>query len=583
MDIKVHCVVSCLCDALKRAGIDHRPFYFGVWDADFAVGADWTLRYHAPGVTHDFFCRWYHRLYGAEPREWYDRGKGKPENLAVLLDLVERRSDTLNVMAMVDLFHLPERENKFNQNPFPHYLMLETSADPTMFFVSDPDFRWEGEIERDKVVNAFCQPTVGGGYVFDRRDLRPARPADLKAYFEACFRPDANPLTDAVGRIVTSHLAGADGRTIADLPAALRELPVISIRKYAYEHGFAFFWRALGLPDDGFLARCDEIEELVQGFKTLHFAVLRLGQTGDTAVAAILVAQRQLMQQRQDALAHKRTLLLQKIAQINEEIAGLRAQVTSQSRQLTLIAEEVKGVTHLLNKGLERKPRLLALQRSQAEIAGLRAANEAAIARALQAIGEAEQQITTLDAERQEEIGTRLAEVTGELAAARDRLVAAADVLRRVVITAPIAGTVVQLKAHTVGGVVGSGQPILDIVPRDEDLLIDARIAPTDIDVVREGLPAQVVLSAYKQRNLPRLEGRVRSVSADRIVDEKTSTPYYLVRIEVDREHLAKVAPDVELTPGMPAEAMVMTGHRTALSYLTQPFLDSLRRSMRES
>ena len=159
----------------------------------------------------------------------------------------------------------------------------------------------------------------------------------------------------------------------------------------------------------------------------------------------------------------------------------------------------------------------------------------------------------------------------------------AADVLRRVVITAPIAGTVVQLKAHTVGGVVGSGQPILDIVPRDEDLLIDARIAPTDIDVVREGLPAQVVLSAYKQRNLPRLEGRVRSVSADRIVDEKTSTPYYLVRIEVDREHLAKVAPDVELTPGMPAEAMVMTGHRTALSYLTQPFLDSLRRSMRES
>jgi HlyD family secretion protein len=314
-----------------------------------------------------------------------------------------------------------------------------------------------------------------------------------------------------------------------------------------------------------------------------RFAEELLNDAADPAVAAILVAQRQLMQLRQDALAHKRTLLLQKIAQINEEIAGLRAQVTSQSRQLTLIAEEVKGVTHLLNKGLERKPRLLALQRSQAEIAGLRAANEAAIARALQAIGEAEQQITTLDAERQEEIGTRLAEVTGELAAARDRLVAAADVLRRVVITAPIAGTVVQLKAHTVGGVVGSGQPILDIVPRDEDLLIDARIAPTDIDVVREGLPAQVVLSAYKQRNLPRLEGRVRSVSADRIVDEKTSTPYYLVRIEVDREHLAKVAPDVELMPGMPAEAMVMTGHRTALSYLTQPFLDSLRRSMRES
>lgn len=314
-----------------------------------------------------------------------------------------------------------------------------------------------------------------------------------------------------------------------------------------------------------------------------RFAPELLAEANDPNVAAVLTAQRELMRQRRDSLTHRRTLLQQKIAQINEEITGLRAQIDSQSRQLTLIAEEVKGVTHLLNKGLERKPRLLSLQRAQAEIAGARAANEAAIARALQSIAETEQQITTLDAERHEEIGTQLAEVTGELAEARERLTAAADVLRRIVITAPITGTVVQLKAHTIGGVVTAGQPILDIVPRDEDLLIDARIAPTDIDVVREGLPAQVVLSAYKQRNLPRLEGRVRSVSADRIVDPQNNTPYYLVRIEVDREHLAKIAPDVALTPGMPADAMVMTGERTALSYLTRPFLDSLRRSMRES
>lgn len=313
-----------------------------------------------------------------------------------------------------------------------------------------------------------------------------------------------------------------------------------------------------------------------------RFPAELLDHAAEPEVAVLLRTQLQLMQQRQSALQQRRTLLQQKITQITEEIAGLNAQITSQTRQLALIAEETKGVMQLVEKGLERKPRLLALQRQQAEIAGMKATNQSSIARAYQAIAEAEQQIITLEAERQEEISKELAQVTTELASARERLGAAADVLRRTVITAPVSGTVVQLKARTVGGVVTAGQPILDIVPRDDELLIDARIAPTDIDVVHPGLTAQVVLSAYKQRNLPRIDGRVRSVSADRIVDPQTNTPYYLVRIEVDRDQLAKIGPNIVLTPGMPAEAMVMTGTRTAWQYLTQPFVDSLRRSMRE-
>lgn len=314
-----------------------------------------------------------------------------------------------------------------------------------------------------------------------------------------------------------------------------------------------------------------------------RFPAELLERAGEPEVAVLLRTQLQLMEQRQGSLQQRRTLLQQKITQITEEISGLNAQITSQTRQLALIAEETKGVLQLVDKGLERKPRLLNLQRQQAEIVGLRATNHSAIARAHQSIAEAEQQIITLDAERQEDISTQLAQVTTELASARERLGAAADVLRRTVITAPVSGTIVQLKARTIGGVVTAGQPILDIVPRDDELLIDARIAPTDIDVVHPGLSAQVVLSAYKQRNLPRIDGRVRSVSADRIIDPQNNTPYYLVRIEVDRDQLAKIDPDIVLTPGMPAEAMVMTGTRTALQYLTQPFLDSLRRSMQES
>ncbi|WP_029010144.1 DUF6005 family protein [Azospirillum halopraeferens] len=302
VDIKVHCVVSCLSDALKRAGIDHRPFYFGVWDADFAVSAGRSLHYHTPAINHDAFRHWYRRLYGAEVREWYDRGRSKDDNLAVLLDLVETRSDTLSIMAMVDLFHLPERENKFNQNPFPHYLMLEPGRDRDSFRVLDPDFRWEGEIARDKIINAFRQPTVAGGFLFDRRDLRRPGAAALKGYFDACFKPDANPLTAAVRTIVTAHLDGRDGLTVAGLGEALRELPVISIRKYAYEHGFAFFWRALHLPDETFLARCDAIEEIVQGFRALHYAVHRLSQTGDGALVPDIAARLDRLDRQEFAL-----------------------------------------------------------------------------------------------------------------------------------------------------------------------------------------------------------------------------------------------------------------------------------------
>jgi acyl carrier protein len=285
-DIKVHCFVSCVCDGLKRQGLDHRPFYFGVWDAKFAVGERFELLYHAPGISQDFLREWCQRLYGVPVREWYDVDKTKIENLAVLLDLVKDRRETGSVMVMLDMFHLPERENKFNQNPFPHYLMLQETSDPQTWLVRDPDYRWEGEIAREKVIHAIMQPTVGGGFVFDSAQARTPKPEDLKAYFEACFVGDHNPLVDTVRAIVTAHLDGTGGINLSDLTMAVRELPVITIRKYAYEHGFAFFWRALKLPPSEFETWCEEIEALVQSLKTLHYACMKLSLTRDPAFAA---------------------------------------------------------------------------------------------------------------------------------------------------------------------------------------------------------------------------------------------------------------------------------------------------------
>lgn len=289
-DVKIHCFVSCLCAALKARGIDHRPFYFGVWDADFAVTDRWTLRYHDPSVSHDFFRGWFRQLYGVGLREWYDPALAKDRNVAVLLDLVAGRRPSESVMVMLDMYHLPERENKFSQNPFPHYLMLEAHEDPALFRVLDPDFRWEGEILRETVLNAVRQPTVGGGYLFDAAEASPAAAADVRDFFEACFRRD-NPFVDAVRAIVRAHLDGTDGVALAGLPAALAELPVISIRKYAYEHGFAFFWRATKLPGDEFERWCDEIDALYQGLKAAHYQALKLAETGDRGLAPKLFAE----------------------------------------------------------------------------------------------------------------------------------------------------------------------------------------------------------------------------------------------------------------------------------------------------
>lgn len=288
-DIKLHCFVSCVCDGLKKRKLDHRPFYFGIWDTPFAVGERAQLLYHGPGITQDFFRDWFERFYGVAIEEWYDAARSKEENIATLLERVAQRPAEGSVMVMLDMFHLPERENKFNQNPFPHYLMLETSENPDTFRVLDPDYRWEGEISRQTVLNAVRQPTVAGGYAFDGSTAHPPEDADIRAYFEACFRRHDNPLAERLREIVRAHLAGRDGLTLADLSLAVRELPVITIRKYAYEHGFAYFWRALKLPAAEFDGWCDEIEALVQLLKTLHYDCMKLGQTADAGLAAAVL------------------------------------------------------------------------------------------------------------------------------------------------------------------------------------------------------------------------------------------------------------------------------------------------------
>ena len=323
------------------------------------------------------------------------------------------------------------------------------------------------------------------------------------------------------------------------------------------------------------------------GEAALTFPTTLTARRGEAAMAKILDAQKALFVSRRDTLAAQKDILGQRVKQLKEQIGGLRAQVAASDKQLGFIDDEIRDVRSLVEKGLAPKPRLLALHRSRAELEGRRAEDMSAIASAGQSIGEAELQMVNLNAESNANIADALSAAQTALAEIREQMVASGDVLDRTTILAPVSGAVINRHFATVGGVVRGGESILEIVPEADELIIEARISPLDIDVVHEGLGAQVALSAYAQRNLPRLSGTVRSVSADALTDAITGEPYFNAMIEVDRARLSEVAletgVDLELTPGMPAQVLVVTGHRTFLQYLLQPLLGSMRASFRET
>ena len=300
-------------------------------------------------------------------------------------------------------------------------------------------------------------------------------------------------------------------------------------------------------------------------------------------VAEIIGTQQTLFETRSAAQQSRADILRQRIAQLEEEIIGFESQIDSQNRQIGLIESEVEDVQELVDRGLERRARLLALQRQQADIEGAVGANEASIAQARQSIGETNLQILNLNTDRQDEIANELNQVRFERAGVEQDLSRTQDVLSRTSILAPISGIVVENRFTTVGGVIRPGEPILDIVPQEEELLIDARVSPNDIDSIQIGMTAQVILSAYSQRRLPRIDGQVKSISADRLVDEVTGQPYFLARVEVNPQELLDLEDRITLTAGMPAEVYILTGERTALEYLMEPVIQSFRRAFRET
>lgn len=298
-------------------------------------------------------------------------------------------------------------------------------------------------------------------------------------------------------------------------------------------------------------------------------------------VGRILSGQEALFKARLDALNNERDVLVSRIAQYKEEIGGLDAQRQAAEGQIDLIEQEARVVRMLVNEGQERKPRLLALERDEQRLQGDRGNAIAQMARARQNIGECQLRISQLTVDRLNQVVTDLRDTEAKIFETSEKLMAAQDVLRRTVITAPIGGTVVKLNVHTVGGVVQAGENMMEIVPSDDRLLIDAHLKPTDIAAVKIGQTAEVRLDAYSQRRMPMLLGKVIDVSADAMKERPDAQSFFLVRVAVDKDSLDKL-PNVHLAPGMPAEVMVVTGERTLLDYVVMPITTSLRHALKE-
>jgi len=325
----------------------------------------------------------------------------------------------------------------------------------------------------------------------------------------------------------------------------------------------------------------DRLRAERDGKQEIRFSDELMVHFGENQVAEILNSQINIFEARKKALQGQTRIIRQRVAQFREEIKGLREQIKSDNAQLRLIDQETRDVGYLVGKGLAPKPRLLALQRKTAEIGGNRGQNLAQIARAEQSIGESLLQISELKTTMNNEVVQELREVQTELFELAERISAAEDVLKRTEIRAPLEGTVVGLQVHTPGGVISPGVPLMDIVPRFDKLVIEAQVDPLDIDIVHPGLPAQVRLTAFSQRNILPLDGKVVWVSADRLTDENTGLAYYSARIQILGD-ISKALGGAALYPGMQAEVMIVTGERTPLEYLWRPISSSLNRAFRE-
>jgi HlyD family secretion protein len=294
----------------------------------------------------------------------------------------------------------------------------------------------------------------------------------------------------------------------------------------------------------------------------------------------VVLAERTLFRARAQVYDGKIRIQQRVIEQHQAEAEALQAQIEATRIQRSLIDEETRMVAELYEKRYAKRTQLVDLQTRQSELTGRGGETAARKAKAEQAVAGANLEILSIGLERQSEIAKDLQDSQLMLSEVVERIVQAQDILRRLVVTAPQEGIVANIKMRTAGSVIAAGEAILDIVPENEPLIVEAKVDPRDIDAVHMGAETRVRLTAFNTRLLPPLLAKVSYVAADQLVDEKTGVPYFVVRAEILPESLAEKK--IALHAGMAAEVLIVNGSRRAIDYLLAPFTDSFNRAFRE-
>lgn len=332
---------------------------------------------------------------------------------------------------------------------------------------------------------------------------------------------------------------------------------------------------------DEFAVRRARLEAERDEAERIIFPVELTRRTSEPDIAQLMVGERKLFELRREARLGKKAQLQERVVQYEKEVRGLVAQEDAKVRGIALIERELKGVRELWEKGLVSIQRMMALEREGTNLDGERGRLVEAQAQSGGKIAETRLQVIQIDQDLRSEVASNLRDIEGQTAEYIERRVSAEDQLKRIDLVAPQSGLVHELAVHTVGGVISPADAIMLIVPDRDRLALEVQITPQDIDQIRMGQRAVLRMSAFNQRTTPELIGEVSRIAADLSQDQKTGLFYYVVRITVPPQELARLRKLV-LVSGMPAEAFIQTGERTVISYLVKPLKDQINRAFRE-
>jgi HlyD family secretion protein len=332
---------------------------------------------------------------------------------------------------------------------------------------------------------------------------------------------------------------------------------------------------------DELAARQSRLEAERDGAEQIVFPAAFKSRLQEPELASLIQGEINVFQNRREARAGQKAQLQERISQLQEQIDGLKLQASAKGDEIQLIQDELTGVEQLWKKNLVPITRVTALKREETRLRGERGQLISNIAQAKGRISETSLQIIQIDQDLRSEVSKELREVQAKTAEFVERKTTAEDQLKRIEIRAPQDGIVHQSMVHTVGGVINAGEPLMLVVPEADELSIEVKVLPQDIDQLRPGLDTVLRLSAFNQRTTPELKGKVSLIAADLVTDQRSGMQYYPVRVAFAEGERSRLG-DLKLVPGMPVEGLIQTGYRTVFSYLTKPVADNMAKAFRE-